>query len=390
MSLLSIYMLLMLVLAFAWIMWFVYRPLSSNHLDLQQSNVDLGKQRLLELEQDLNQGLISQDEFTQAKEEVSTTLALELEQSETEVQVVNNQAPSMTTNAVVLAALLVISVSTYWYLTPGFTPQLASSQGAKAPLSLSESAQQIEQHLQDNPQDAGAYQMLGLTYFELGEMEKSLKAYASAYQLESDNVQLLVEYASAVVSSNDNQFNSKSAQLIKRALELDPNSPDALYLAGVFATSIQDLDLAKNLWTKALSVLEQSSPDYQILQSMLLELESVNTPILGSAITIGIKVSPALAQARANDFVMVYVKAAQGRPMPIAIQKFKLSGLDGGVVLTDQDLVMQDKSLTDYEQLVPVVRISSSGSAILQAGDIQVLGDVINPQENPSIILQVE
>ena len=390
MSLLSIYMLLMLVLAFAWIMWFVYRPLSSNHLDLQQSNVDLGKQRLLELEQDLNQGLISQDEFTQAKEEVSTTLALELEQSETEVQVVNNQAPSMTTNAVVLVALLVISVSTYWYLAPGFTPQLASSQGAKAPLSLSESAQQIEQHLQDNPQDAGAYQMLGLTYFELGEMEKSLKAYASAYQLESDNVQLLVEYASAVVSSNDNQFNSKSAQLIKRALELDPNSPDALYLAGVFATSIQDLDLAKNLWTKALSVLEQGSPDYQILQSMLLELESVNTPILGSAITIGIKVSPALAQARANDFVMVYVKAAQGRPMPIAIQKFKLSGLDGGVVLTDQDLVMQDKSLTDYEQLVPVVRISSSGSAILQAGDIQVLGDVINPQENPSIILQVE
>ena len=390
MSLLSIYMLLMLVLAFAWIMWFVYRPLSSNHLDLQQSNVDLGKQRLLELEQDLNQGLISQDEFTQAKEEVSTTLALELEQSETEVQVVNNQAPSMTTNAVVLVALLVISVSTYWYLAPGFTPQLASSQGAKAPLSLSESAQQIEQHLQDNPQDAGAYQMLGLTYFELGEMEKSLKAYASAYQLESDNVQLLVEYASAVVSSNDNQFNSKSAQLIKRALELDPNSPDALYLAGVFATSIQDLDLAKNLWTKALSVLEQGSPDYQILQSMLLELESVNTPILGSAITIGIKVSPALAQARANDFVMVYVKAAQGRPMPIAIQKFKLSGLDGGVVLTDQDLVMQDKSLTDYEQLVPVVRISSSGSAILQAGDIQVLGDVINPQESPSIILQVE
>ena len=390
MSLLSIYMLLMLVLAFAWIMWFVYRPLSSNHLDLQQSNVDLGKQRLLELEQDLNQGLISQDEFTQAKEEVSTTLALELEQSETEVQVVNNQAPSMTTNAVVLAALLVISVSTYWYLAPGFTPQLASSQGAKAPLSLSESAQQIEQHLQDNPQDAGAYQMLGLTYFELGEMERSLKAYASAYQLESDNVQLLVEYASAVVSSNDNQFNSKSAQLIKRALELDPNSPDALYLAGVFATSIQDLDLAKNLWTKALSVLEQGSPDYQILQSMLLELESINTPILGSAITIGIKVSPALAQARANDFVMVYVKAAQGRPMPIAIQKFKLSGLDGGVVLTDQDLVMQDKSLTDYEQLVPVVRISSSGSAILQAGDIQVLGDVINPQENPSIILQVE
>ena len=390
MSMLSIYMLLMLVLAFAWIMWFVYRPLSSNHLDLQQSNVDLGKQRLLELEQDLNQGLISQDEFTQAKEEVSTTLALELEQSEMQTQAANHQAPSMTTNALVLVALLVISVSTYWYLAPGFTPQLASSQSAKAPLSLSESAQQIEQHLQDNPQDAGAYQMLGLTYFELGEMEKSLKAYASAYQLESDNVQLLVEYASAVVSSNDNQFNSKSAQLIKRALELDPNSPDALYLAGVFATSIQDLDLAKNLWTKALSVLEQNSPDYQILQSMLLELESVNTPILGSAITIGIEISPALAQARANDFVMVYVKAAQGRPMPIAIQKFKLSELGGGVVLTDQDLVMQDKSLTDYEQLVPVVRISSSGSAILQAGDIQVLGDVINPQENPSIILQVE
>ena len=390
MSMLSIYMLLMLILAFAWIMWFVYRPLASNHLDLQQSNVDLGKQRLLELEQDLNQGLISQQQFAQAQEEVSTTLALELEQSEAQVQVANNQAPSVTSNVLVLVALVVISVSAYWYLAPGFTPQLASSQSAQAPLSLSESAQQIEQHIQDNPQDAGAYQMLGLTYFELGEMEKSLKAYESAYQLEADNVQLLVEYASAVVSSNNNQFNSKSAQLIKRALELDPNSADALYLAGVFATSIQDLNLAKNLWTKALSVLEKNSPDYQILQSMLAELESINTPILGGAITIGIDVAQALTQARANDFVMVYVKAAQGRPMPIAIQKFKLSELDAGVVLTDQDLVMQDKSLADYEQLVPVVRISSSGSAILQVGDIQVQGDPINPRENPTIVLKVE
>jgi len=61
---------------------------------------------------------------------------------------------------------------------------------------------------------------------------------------------------------------------------------------------------------------------------------------------------------------MVYVKAEKGMPMPIAIQKIKIKEFSGKVTLT--------------------------GAAMKQAGDIQVLSSVINVRDNPTVVIRVE
>ena len=73
---------LMLIGSIAWSIWFLKYPLADNGLDLQQSNITLGKQRKLELQSDLEQGLIDQEQYDQALEEISSTLALELNQAQ--------------------------------------------------------------------------------------------------------------------------------------------------------------------------------------------------------------------------------------------------------------------------------------------------------------------
>jgi hypothetical protein len=72
---------LMIAVSTVWLVWFLKNPLKSNLFNLEKSNVELGKQRQAELEQDLRQNLIDESEFNQAKQEITQTLAIELNQT---------------------------------------------------------------------------------------------------------------------------------------------------------------------------------------------------------------------------------------------------------------------------------------------------------------------
>ncbi|MDB3869337.1 c-type cytochrome biogenesis protein CcmI [Candidatus Thioglobus sp.] len=377
----------MLASSIAWAVWFLKRPLADNGVDLEQSNIDIGKQRKIELQADLTQGLIDQEQFEQALEEISNTLALEL------TQVNSKTLTKPNTNiwiGVVVLLLPIFTISVYQNLS-NYTP--ASKQAAidLPPLTLEQSVVKIEQHLKENPQDVKAWKMLGLSYFDLNKIDESLKAYEKAYQIDPNDPRLLVEYASALISSNDDQFTPRPMGFIKKALEIEPNAPDALYLAGLFAANAQDFNLAKTLWNKALSVLPEQSVDRQALISILAELSRVESGDISNTITVNVVLSDEILASRsADDYLMIYAKAAQGRPMPIAIQKLPIKTFNGQVVLSDMNSVMSDKLLSQYDKAIVVVRISTTGGAMKQADDIQIASEIITIADNPSVTLNLK
>jgi len=368
---------LMLVGSIAWTIWFLKNPLADNGLDLQQSNIALGKQKKIELQNDLEQGLIDQEQFDQALEDISSTLALELNQAHTKI---SNQSNVNIWAGVVIVLLPVFAISVYYNLS-NYTPVSQAAVSADSqPLSLEQSAAKIKQHLDDNPGDFEAWKMLGITYFELGKVKLSLDAYEQAYQINSQDPRLLVEYASAMISANDDQFVGRPVKFIKQALELDPNAPDALYLAGMFAASVQDFELAKALWNKALNALPEQSSDRQALVSILQELSRVESGNISNTVTVKVEISDKILAARsADDYLMIYAKATQGRPMPIAIQKLPIKAFTG-----------QEKLLSQYDEALVVVRISTTGSAMKQADDLQVVSEVVRIADNPIVTLKLD
>ena len=379
---------LMLVGSIAWTIWFLKNPLADNGLDLQQSNIALGKQKKIELQNDLEQGLIDQEQFDQALEDISSTLALELNQAHTKI---SNQSNVNIWAGVVIVLLPVFAISVYYNLS-NYTPVSQAAVSADSqPLSLEQSAAKIKQHLDDNPGDFEAWKMLGITYFELGKVKLSLDAYEQAYQINSQDPRLLVEYASAMISANDDQFVGRPVKFIKQALELDPNAPDALYLAGMFAASVQDFELAKALWNKALNALPEQSSDRQALVSILQELSRVENGNISNTVTVKVEISDKILAARsADDYLMIYAKATQGRPMPIAIQKLPIKAFTGQIVLSDMNSVMSEKLLSQYDEALVVVRISTTGSAMKQADDLQVVSEVVRIADNPIVTLKLD
>ena len=240
--------------------------------------------------------------------------------------------------------------------------------------------------------------MLGLTYFELNQLDAAISAYEKSYRLEPKNPRLLVEYASTLAIKNDDVFSGRPIELVKQALALDPNAPDALYMAGLFAVSQQDFVLAEGLWQRALSVLPLDSPDRGVLKEVLAELTSlVETNQLDVhstatySVTVNVVFSDAvLANSAIEDYVMVYVKAASGRPMPVAIKKIKRQDFSGQVILTDADSMMPNRPLSSLEKGIVVVRLSPSGAAMRQVEDQQVSSAVIDVKTNPVLTLEVQ
>jgi cytochrome c-type biogenesis protein CcmI len=74
-----------------------------------------------------------------------------------------------------------------------------------------------------------------------------------------------------------------------------------------------------------------------------------------------------------NDTLFVFAKAAHGPPMPLAITRLTAAQLPARLTLTDAMGMVPGLTLSRFPQVVVGARISKSGNATSQSGDLQTL-----------------
>lgn len=389
---LYIVFILMIGASVLWFFRFWYKPLLGNDINLQKSNIALGKQRQIELNQDLDGGLIDKISFDDAKDEITQTLAIELNNNS-----IHNSAISSKIShwypIFGLVFITVMSLGIYQALSPQET--LISEQIVlkNAGITLEEQATALNGKLLINPADAEDWQTLGLTYFELNRLDESVKSYEQSHQLNPLNSDLLVEYAAAVTYQNNNH-SGKPTKLINKALELDPGNHKALYISGLFALNTQQFGVAKKLFEKALASPQldtETSLELTHLVDKISDFTGDNVQFEKHSVTINVYFSKmALSNSSKDDYVMVYIKNATGSPMPIAIRKIKMGNFSGSVILTDSDSVMPTKKLSQAHKIIAVVRLSKSGLASKGDLDKQTVSQEYNIKDNPTINLHLK
>lgn len=373
--------LLLILASSGFVAYFLYRPLKVNISD-DASNVAIGKQKKQELADDVTKGLISESLYQEAEDEITYTLASELSQDSGDIVAINPLKWAIALSVIIA----IVSVLTY--------AQLAPKQGSSAviemspSLSLEQSVESLKAHLDDNPENGKAWAMLGLAEFNLGNTDKALASFEKAYSLIPNDIDMLLQYASVVASTQDGDFAGEPQSLIDQALEVDPDSVHALYLVGIVAANDGDLLLAEQSWQKALYLLPGDHLDRVVIEGALNTLrnfESVNDFTLTVHLTIAEDI---LALRSDEDYLMVYAKAVTGSPMPIAIKKIPLKDFNGVVYLSDANSL--SVKLSESTDVLVVVRISSTGMAVKQADDIEVISDIISLGEIRIVDLQVE
>ena len=94
--------------------------------------------------------------------------------------------------------------------------------------------------------------------------------------------------------------------------------------------------------------------------------------IAQAKITVHVSLDPALqAKVKATDTLFIYAKAVSGPAMPLAIVKKMATDLPLTVTLDDASAMTPAMKLSKFKQVSVMARISSSGSAMPQAGDLQ-------------------
>jgi len=254
----------------------------------------------------------------------------------------------------------------------------------------------LAERLKSNPDDAQGWTMLGRSYTVLGRFDQAIPAYARAAELEPNNPGLLADYADAVAATKQTANNPQSIALIERALKADPKHFKALALAGSAAFDAGDYALAISHWQK---IAVQLPPDSELgprVQAMIGDARAklggngaapaassaaqvaetrppatATSPAAGTSVSGTVTLDPALAaQASPGDSVFVFARAATGSRMPLAVQRAQVKDLPLSFKLDDSMAMAPGMTLSSASQLTVGARISKSGTAIAQPGDL--------------------
>jgi cytochrome c-type biogenesis protein CcmH len=90
------------------------------------------------------------------------------------------------------------------------------------------------------------------------------------------------------------------------------------------------------------------------------------------ALNVTVKLDPELAaKVQPADTLFVFARAVDGPPMPLAVARLKASELPAKVMLTDAMAMTPAMTLSKFPKVNIAARISKSGNAMPQAGDLE-------------------
>jgi cytochrome c-type biogenesis protein CcmH len=92
----------------------------------------------------------------------------------------------------------------------------------------------------------------------------------------------------------------------------------------------------------------------------------------GATLKVAVSLSPAVAkQAAPDDVVFVFARAVNGPRMPLAIVRKQVKDLPATIVLEDSQGMSPEMTLSSVPEVIVVARVSKSGMANAQNGDLE-------------------
>lgn len=273
-----------------------------------------------------------------------------------------------------------------WQVGPGQPGNAAAVAGGEA-AQIEAMVAKLADRLKSKPDDAEGWTMLGRSYSVLGRYDEAVPAFQKVVSLRPRDAQALADLADAVGMRNGRSLEGEPEKLIEQALQVDGKNLKALALAGTVAFQRGDFARAVKHWELAVSLAEPGSDLVNNLQGGIAEARqrgnllgaspapaSSPAAATGTSVSGRVTLSAALkAKAAPEDTVFVFARAAQGPKMPLAILKKQVKDLPLEFTLDDSLAMSPAARLSSAGQVVVGARISKSGNATPQPGDLQAL-----------------
>lgn len=301
----------------------------------------------------------------------------------------------------------------------------SGSEAQPTPEQMAEMVQRLAERLKERPEDAEGWTMLARSYLVLGRLEEAAQASERVLKLKPNDAQALADHADVLAMRGGRVLEGEPLKLIERALKLDPDNLKALALAGAAAFDRGDGAEAARLWDRVAQLGPPGSPLVDQAREGAAEARKMaaerassgSTPggngapsaagpaagpgpraagtggsagtmpgkpsapapaVAGPTVRGTVTLSAALkAQARPDDAVFIFARNAEGGPgggrMPLAILRLQVKDLPAPFTLDDSLAMGPGMGLSSAQKVIVGARISRSGQAMPQPGDMEGL-----------------
>ncbi|NNF78720.1 MAG: c-type cytochrome biogenesis protein CcmI [Rhizobiales bacterium] len=242
----------------------VLRPLLRGASEAQGEHtpeVDIYKDQLAEVEQDIARGVISEADAEAAKTEIARRL---LAAAEAQDAADTKIASAGTVGAAVIGvSALAISLAAYSYTGSPHLPDQPKSERvaqAQANPDLSNLVTQVEEQLQKTPNDARGWAVLGPAYMRLRRFGDAADAFRKAAALSPKDADLQTSLGEALTMSEAGLVSADAHAAFNAALSINPNHAKARFYLGIAAFQDGRKKEAITRWKELLADAPANAP----------------------------------------------------------------------------------------------------------------------------------
>lgn len=405
---------------------------SSNVVARKDLTVTVYQDQFAELENDLKNNVISQEQYDSAKIDLEKNLLEDMgkaERLDEEEKIKTSPLMGRIAAVIVAVAIPISSISLYNKYgsgVEGIAPESIpeeeriAKQKHNQEETIANMIGQLEARLQNEPNDGEGWFMLARSYQFLKRYDDAVKAFEKSLPLGGSlNADVLSSYADAIAMAAGRQLTPKAVSALEQAVNIDPRHIKSLWLLGTASYQQQDYPSALKHWEQLYSVLPAESNDRQQIAANIGEVRSLmglppmptqsmapsvappqaapaSPPAtqqvamsdvrLQGSVSLGGAVA---AKASPEDTVFVFARSASGPRMPLAIIRKQVKDIPFDFTLDDSLAMNPSMRLSSASDVVVGARVSKTGNAMPQPGDLEALSDVIKVGSNSPVNLVI-
>lgn len=389
----------MTAIALAWVVVPLMRHQRTASIAREASNVAILRDQLQELEHDLATGAITRAQHDEARHELEARV-LEESQPQPSTSTPLLSSTGRRTLWAIAAIVPVAAVALYalWGNLDAFSPmaKVDNHQHEVNAEQVDAMVGKLAARLEKEPNNAEGWMILARSYYALKRFPEAARAFEHVAQLVPDQPNVLVDYADAL-GATQQSLKGKPTELVMQALKLEPTNWKGLALAGTAAFDRTDYKQAIGYWEQLKQVLPPESEMSKSVEGSIAEarqlggikgdtaspapkIAAVSAPsatpdapaVTANKLEGTVALSPALAgRVKPDDIVFIFARPAEGPRMPLAIIKRQVKELPAKFLLDDSTAMTPNTTLTSYPKIVVGARVSRSGNAMPNPGDLE-------------------
>ncbi len=387
--------------------WLRAARIKSNPVDNQllDINVAVFRERLAELKIDKDSGTIDDTHYQNQK------LELERQLLDAQREVTPMVAPGIKSRLIVMVWVPVLAAMAYLLIgnrTPVFelwtsedkvgqvADDLLTGKIDQPPAWAIEDGRQLISAMQTNvyrhADDPDRWMRLSELFLSLEATPSAIELLSRAYLLSPENEEIATSYAQISFFANEGRLDANIRRVLQDVLVDNPQHEGAQMLMAMGEARSSNFDEAQGWISRLRNSIAAKPGDHSRALASLDEFSAnINAQKAQAAQGVDVTVvvnSSLLPLVKEDDVLFVAIRDVNGGP-PFAAKRLPISVIKQGeanISLSDLDAMMPERTLASAReqktQLAVIARISHSGNAVAESGDLSGNPVVISSDQN--------